>query len=73
MIGDKLHCLRCDHIWNSRVTGRPRQCPKCHQSRWDRPSSAKPSANCVSYRRAQAITLKTGEYTVGRIDLPEKK
>ncbi len=40
MIGGQLVCLRCGHTWNSRVEGRPKQCPLCHQPNWDRTKGA---------------------------------
>jgi DNA-directed RNA polymerase subunit RPC12/RpoP len=30
-------CVRCAHEWKTRRDGRPSQCPKCHDSRWDMP------------------------------------
>lgn len=31
-----VKCLRCGYDWTPRVPGRPKQCPACHQSRWDK-------------------------------------
>jgi hypothetical protein len=33
----KFKCVRCGHTWIPRVAGRPRQCPHCHQPKWDVP------------------------------------
>jgi hypothetical protein len=33
----KQTCLRCDHTWVARTTGRPRCCAKCKSPYWDRP------------------------------------
>lgn len=34
-------CLRCDHRWWPRITNgkpnKPKQCPKCHSTKWDTP------------------------------------
>ena len=35
MIGERYHCRKCGHEWSSRVEGRPVQCPRCHQPKWD--------------------------------------
>ena len=29
-------CLRCNHLWRSRVNHRPNQCPQCGSRIWDR-------------------------------------
>ena len=28
-------CLRCGHKWLARIAGRPVQCPKCKNTKWD--------------------------------------
>lgn len=30
----KLTCLRCDHVWGSRLERKPRVCPKCKSPYW---------------------------------------
>jgi hypothetical protein len=30
-----VKCLRCGNEWTPRVPGRPKQCPSCHQAKWD--------------------------------------
>lgn len=38
-----LHnCLRCSHIWASRLPLPPRWCPRCHSEAWNRARIAKP-------------------------------
>jgi predicted Zn-ribbon and HTH transcriptional regulator len=29
------HCVRCEYDWESRVEGRPKNCPNCKSPRWD--------------------------------------
>jgi len=31
------HCLRCDYTWKARGKLRPKKCPLCESTRWDRP------------------------------------
>jgi predicted Zn-ribbon and HTH transcriptional regulator len=33
-------CLRCGHTWVPRVPHKPRRCPNCKDSYWDRPRKA---------------------------------
>ncbi len=35
----KYICKKCGHVWISRITGRPVQCPKCKRTDWDKPSN----------------------------------
>jgi len=35
-VGDELGCLRCGHIWVSRVA-RPVTCPACKSPLWNKP------------------------------------
>ena len=34
------HCVRCGHDWNTRITGRPCNCPQCKSPLWDRPRTS---------------------------------
>ena len=33
-------CVRCGHDWNTRITGRPCNCPQCKSPLWDRPRTS---------------------------------
>jgi len=33
----QLHCRRCGHLWNPRYATTPKQCPRCHSSKWNVP------------------------------------
>ena len=33
------HCLKCPHKWEQRKVGRPDQCPRCKNPKWDKPKS----------------------------------
>jgi hypothetical protein len=33
-----VRCQRCGNEWIPRVSGRPKQCPSCHQAKWDVPA-----------------------------------
>lgn len=46
----QLHCLRCNHNWQSRIED-PAQCPKCHSYNWDTKPETVRIRNCptVSY------------------------
>jgi hypothetical protein len=37
MMNMMMSCLRCGHGWESRVEGRPKNCPGCKSPAWDRP------------------------------------
>ena len=36
-----LTCARCGHVWTPRSAKLPKQCPHCHQTRWDTPAHAR--------------------------------
>lgn len=40
MMNMKWHCERCGHDWESRLKDgrKPKQCPGCHQTRWEEPA-----------------------------------
>src|SRR5262249_12494192 len=40
MMNITVKCLRCGHEWTPRIDRRPRQCPNCHQAKWDVPAWA---------------------------------
>lgn len=42
-----LHCLRCGNEWIPRMDGRPKNCPRCKQPRWDK----------LAKRRVKAVEL----------------
>ena len=58
--GKPWHCVRCDHVWVSRLPGRPRMCPKCKVAKFDsKPrytyaERAKRRIPRLDYARAQA-------------------
>ena len=31
-----LSCVKCDHRWKQRGKKKPKQCPSCHSSNWNR-------------------------------------
>lgn len=30
-------CLRCGHIWAPKTSRMPKQCPRCRNTRWNKP------------------------------------
>lgn len=37
MTDARPHCRRCGYVWQSRISGRPKQCPSCKRMDWDKP------------------------------------
>lgn len=56
---ESAHCLRCDHKWEVRKEGRPEQCPKCKNPKWDEVRLVPPQ---LPAGEADAIENSTGSY-----------
>jgi predicted nucleic acid-binding Zn-ribbon protein len=74
MIGEKHKCLRCGYEWNSRVEGRPKQCPNCKAQRWDEVARkrGRPAVAEAPRVEPRAPVKKAGKKVVERDDLDYK-
>jgi DNA-directed RNA polymerase subunit RPC12/RpoP len=52
-----VKCLKCNHEWSPRKSGRPTLCPECKNRAWDEPrkDDARPQRNAVEDRLVTGI------------------